>query len=163
MLKVLLGSFFRRRNIHIDGWYSTNILGNNDGRILMLPEHRVIKLHDKSDSLGRVLGYDDFSHVVTIDYFPPHGDRKESWDAVEGSGWLGNKISLRINWRSDDSLLAAPMILDLARFCSVPAQNPGIQPHFGFYFKHPLGVSDYSLDTLYSKLEQWALHHMRID
>lgn len=162
MLKVALGGLFRRRNVHVDGWYSTNILGNNDGRVLMLPDHRVIKLHDKSDSLGKVLGYDDFDHVVTIDYFPSHGDRKESWDAVEATGWLGNKISLRINWRADDSLLAAPMILDLVRFCSIHPARPGMQPQFGFYFKHPLGgVADYSLDALYAALTSWARHEKR--
>jgi myo-inositol-1-phosphate synthase len=158
MMKMAIGGLLRRRNIRVNGWYSTNILGNNDGLVLSRPEHSVIKLRDKRESLGSVLGYDDFEHVVNIEYFAPHGDMKESWDVVECRGWLGNRISLRINWRAGDSLLAAPMILDLARFLVIGFDSGarGLQPQFGVFFKRPIGWSSFTLATLFQSLESWA-------
>jgi myo-inositol-1-phosphate synthase len=164
MMKMAVGGLLLRRNIRVEGWYSTNILGNNDGLVLTRPGHSVIKLRDKRDSLGSVLGYDNFAHVVNIEYFAPHGDTKESWDVVECAGWLGNHISLRINWRAGDSLLAAPMILDLARFLVVGFDDgaKGLQPQFGVFFKRPLGWTDFTLEALFESLETWATNAGRL-
>ena len=158
MLKLHIGELLRRRSIRLRAWYSTNILGNNDGRVLSLPEHRVVKIHDKTAGLARVLGYDDFDHVVDISFVPSHGDAKESWDAVECEGWLGSSLSLRINWRGCDSLLAAPMVLDICRLIDQGARcgRVGLQSGLSFFFKNPIGSADVRPSVLYEQLLDWV-------
>lgn len=158
MLKHHVAELFRRRGLHVDAWYSANILGNNDGRVLSLPEHRELKISDKTTGLPRVLGYAVTNHLVDISFVPFFGDRKESWDAVECHGWLGSPLSLRLNWRGCDSLLAAPMVLDLCRLIvlGANASRSGLQPSLGFFFKQPLGAEDIRPTTLYAELLRWV-------
>ncbi len=142
MLKVTIAEMLRIRNLRLKSWYSTNILGNHDGYVLGLEGHDEIKLRDKSDVLGAVLGYHDFEHLVKIDFFQARGDRKECWDVVDCEGWLGQPVSLRLNWIGGDSLLAAPMILDLIRLIEYGGRKRfvGLQPQLGLFFKRPLAT-----------------------
>ncbi len=158
MLKLHIGELLRRRSLRLRAWYSTNILGNNDGRVLSMPEHRVVKIHDKTAGLAQVLGYDDFDHVVDISFVSFHGDAKESWDVVECEGWLGSPLSLRMNWRGCDSLLAAPMVLDICRLIDQGSRcgRVGLQKGLGFFFKNPIGCSDIRPSVLYERLLEWV-------
>jgi myo-inositol-1-phosphate synthase len=136
MMKVTVAEMLARRGIHVDGWYSTNMLGNRDGLVLSSPEYGGSKIADKTGALhGR---QPDF-HKVSIEYLPPWGDAKEAWDAIECSTWLGAPLSIRINWRGRDSQLAAAMVLDLFRLVHHGAESglSGFQPQLGYFFKRP--------------------------
>lgn len=143
LIKSVLGHMFEARNLHLDGWYSTNILGNQDGYALSLPEFNKNKLEDKKNGLNKILGY-KIEHIVDIKYFSPKGDQKEAWDIVEFRGWFGEEMSLRINWIGKDSVLASPLILDLTRLMefSKRLDSIGLQPQLGLFFKNPLGTDE---------------------
>jgi myo-inositol-1-phosphate synthase len=151
MMKLQLAALFKLR---VRSWYSTNLIGNHDGEILALPAHRETKLADKTEGLADLLGYDDFAHHVTIDYFRPAGDEKEAWDAVELAGWAGGRVAVRVNWRGTDSLLAAPMVIDILRLVvhSQRLGRSGLRTELGFFFKKPLGRSGRSIEQLYDEL-----------
>lgn len=154
MLKLWLAELFRDRALAIDSWYSTNLIGNHDGYVLGLPGHDVLKIRDKTDGLRDLLGERDLDHRVSIDYMPSWGDNKESWDAVQLMGWLGSHAELRINWRGQDSFLAAPLILDLVRLVAHGGRLGlhGLQPQLGYFFKRPLGREGTALSSLHSEL-----------
>lgn len=146
-LKVALASAFKARNLVVDGWYSLNILGNADGRNLMDPDRACGKLQNKTNLLDEILGYPvgqahgESTHKVHIDYYPPRGDAKEAWDVIDFSGLLGMPMSLRLNLQGRDSILAAPMVIDLARW-AVALQMAGMGgpiADLGFFFKRPVG------------------------
>ncbi len=140
LMKTLIAPMIKIRNFKLIGWYSTNILGNNDGKILSRPEHRALKIEDKLSVLAPILGYSDFEHVVEISYYPPKYDNKEAWDNVDFEGYLGLPMSFKINWLGRDSILAAPLVLDLIKHLdkSFQYESFGIQEHLAIYFKHPL-------------------------
>jgi len=146
-LKVVLASAFRARHLAVDGWYSTNILGNADGRNLMDPERCSGKLANKTHLLNEVLGYPvenaagEPTHTVRIDYYPPRGDAKEAWDVIDLRGLFGLPMSIRLNLQGRDSILAAPMIVDLARWVAAlkEAGIGGAISDLGFFFKKPVG------------------------
>lgn len=142
LMKTVLGQMLKIRNLKLDGWYSTNILGNNDGKVLARNEHAEIKMRDKLGVLEPLLGYGDFDHTVNIEYFAPRGDNKEAWDSIDFLGWLDQSISVKINWLGRDSILAAPLILDLIRLLEYAQREgeKGIQSHLAMYFKNPLGT-----------------------
>jgi myo-inositol-1-phosphate synthase len=152
-LKVTLAESFRRRNIELESWYSLNLIGNHDGLVLSDPEFAVAKLADKTDALHP---QPDQSHKVRIEYVPPWGDAKESWDAVEARSWLGSRVTLRINWRGHDSELAAPLVLDLARLLvhSASLGRTGFQANLGFFFKRPFLRENTSISERWSELVQ---------
>jgi myo-inositol-1-phosphate synthase len=145
--KVVLASALRARRLHVDGWYSLNILGNADGRNLMDPDCARGKLANKTELLDDVLGYrvgdayDEGSHKVHIDYYPPRGDAKEAWDVIDIKGLFGLPMSIRVNIQGRDSILAAPMAIDLARWVVLlqAVGRGGAIPELGFFFKHPEG------------------------
>lgn len=141
LLKTVLGQMFRIRNLRVKGWYSTNILGNLDGKVLSRPEHRELKMSDKLGVLQPILGYEDFDHVVDISYYAPRGDEKEAWDNIDFSGWFDTKMTMKVNWLGSDSALAAPLVTDLVKHVdhAMRAGLSGHLPHLGLYFKHPLG------------------------
>ena len=145
LLKTALAELFKARNLRIEGWYSTNILGNQDGYILNIPEHFETKLKDKLHVLEPILNYGDFTHIVDIRYYPPRGDNKEAWDNVDFIGWLNEKMSLKINWQGKDSILAAPLIIDLIRLIELASRLKkfGPQKQLSLYFKHPIGTNTY--------------------
>ena len=147
-LKVVLASAFRARKLLVNGWYSLNILGNADGENLMSPENAACKLTNKTGVLENVLGYQpgqkrfaESSHKVLIDYYPPRGDAKEAWDVIDFEGLFGLNMSLRLNWLGRDSILAAPMVLDLARWMAAMkiAGRSGPISELAFYFKAGIG------------------------
>ena len=146
-LKVVLASALKARSLYVDGWYSLNILGNADGKNLMDPDRAAGKVANKTELLDEILGYSvgeryqEPTHKVRIDYYPPRGDAKEAWDVVDFQGLFGLPMSLRLNIQGRDSILAAPMVLDLARWMAAlkMAGSFGSVPELGFYFKKPIG------------------------
>jgi myo-inositol-1-phosphate synthase len=145
--KVVLASALKARQLRVDGWYSLNILGNADGRNLMDPDCARGKLANKTELLDDVLGYrvgeayGESAHKVHIDYYPPRGDAKEAWDVIDIKGLFGLPMSIRVNLQGRDSILAAPMALDLARWVLLlqAAGRGGAVPELGFFFKKPEG------------------------
>jgi myo-inositol-1-phosphate synthase len=132
--------------LRLHGWYSTNILGNRDGEVLDDPESFKTKEESKLSVLEYILQpevypslYKDFSHVVRINYYPPRGDNKEGWDNIDIFGWLGYPMQIKLNFLCRDSILAAPIVLDLALFLDLAqrAGMKGIQEWLSFYFKSP--------------------------
>ena len=131
----------------LHGWYSTNILGNRDGEVLDDPESFRSKEVSKLGVLEHILQadrhpelYGDFVHRVRIDYYPPRGDAKEGWDNIDLFGWLGYPMQMKVNFLCRDSILAAPVVLDLALFMDL-AQRAGFhgtQEWLSFYFKSPM-------------------------
>lgn len=146
--KVALASAFRARSLRVNGWYSLNILGNEDGRNLMDPDNAACKLDNKTGVLEEVLGYlpgsrqyGESAHKVRIDYYPPRGDAKEAWDVVDFEGIFGMPMSIRVNLQGRDSILAAPMVIDLARWMAALslAGEGGAVSDLAFFFKNPAG------------------------
>jgi myo-inositol-1-phosphate synthase len=133
----------------LSGWYSTNILGNRDGEVLDDPGSFKSKEITKLSVLDQILKpeqhpqlYKDYSHVVRINYYPPRGDNKEGWDNIDIFGWLGYPMQIKVNFLCRDSILAAPLVLDIALLMDLAARSgfAGIQEWMGFYFKNPLAL-----------------------
>ncbi len=146
LMKTIIAPGFKSRMLGLDGWYSTNILGNRDGEVLDDPENFKTKEESKLSVLEHILQpdvypdlYKDFSHVVRINYYPPRGDNKEGWDNIDIFGWLGYKMQIKIDFLCRDSILAAPLALDLALFMDLAQRvgMKGIQEWLSFYFKAP--------------------------
>lgn len=147
MMKTILAPGLKSRMLGLAGWYSTNILGNRDGEVLDDPESFKTKEESKLSVLEHILQpekyptlYKDFSHVVRINYYPPRGDNKEGWDNIDIFGWLGYPMQIKIDFLCRDSILAAPLCLDLALFMDLAqrAKMKGIQEWLSFYFKAPM-------------------------
>jgi myo-inositol-1-phosphate synthase len=146
LMKTILAPGLHARALGIKGWFSSNILGNRDGYVLDHPDNfktkEVSKLSVLEDILQPELNpelYGDLYHKVRINYYPPHGDNKESWDNIDIFGWLGYPMQIKINFLCRDSILAAPVVLDLALFADLSkrAGMSGIQEWLSFYFKSP--------------------------
>ena len=147
LMKTILAPGFKARLLGIQGWYSTNILGNRDGEVLDDPESFRTKEESKLGVLDYILQpelypdlYGDISHVVRINYYPPRGDNKEGWDNIDIFGWLGYPMQIKIDFLCRDSILAAPIVLDLALFLDLAARAgmSGIQEWLSFYWKSPM-------------------------
>ena len=146
LMKTLLAPGLKARMLGLHGWYSTNILGNRDGEVLDDPGSFKTKEESKLSVLEYILQpqvypelYGNFSHLVRINYYPPRGDNKEGWDNIDIFGWMGYKMQIKINFLCRDSILAAPIVLDLALFMDLAkrAHMSGIQEWLSFYFKSP--------------------------
>ena len=146
LMKTILAPGLQARALGIRGWFSTNILGNRDGLVLDDPDNFKTKEVSKLSVLDDILQpdinpelYGDLYHKVRINYYPPHGDNKESWDNIDIFGWLGYSMQIKINFLCRDSILAAPIVLDLALFMDLAkrANMTGIQEWLSFYFKSP--------------------------
>jgi myo-inositol-1-phosphate synthase len=146
MMKTILAPGLKARMLGLHGWYSTNILGNRDGEVLDDPESFKTKEESKLSVLEYILQpdvypqlYKDFSHVVRINYYPPRGDNKEGWDNIDIFGWLGYPMQIKIDFLCRDSILAAPIVLDLALFLDLAQRTgmKGVQEWLSFYFKSP--------------------------
>ncbi len=147
LMKTIVAPGIRSRRLGINGWFSTNILGNRDGEVLDDPENFRSKEVTKLGVLEDLLKpeehpelYGDISHMVRINYYPPKGDDKEGWDQIDLFGWLGYPMQLKINFLCRDSILAAPVMLDLILFTDLAARAglSGIQDWLSFYVKEPL-------------------------
>jgi myo-inositol-1-phosphate synthase len=146
LMKTILAPGFKARMLGIAGWFSTNILGNRDGEVLDDPESFRAKEVTKSGVLDSILEptsypelYKDLYHKVRINYYPPRGDAKEGWDNIDIFGWLGYPMQIKVDFLCRDSVLAAPIVLDLALFLDLArrAKLGGIQEWLSFYFKSP--------------------------
>ncbi|HCB34927.1 MAG TPA: inositol-3-phosphate synthase [Acidimicrobiaceae bacterium] len=146
MMKTLVAPGLKARMLGLRGWYSTNILGNRDGEVLDDPENFKTKEASKLGVLDTILQpdtypdlYGNIDHVVRIDYYPPRGDNKEGWDSIDIFGWLGYPMQIKIDFLCRDSILAAPIVLDLALFMDLAqrAGESGCQEWLSFYFKAP--------------------------
>jgi len=147
LIKTVIAPGLKARLLGVEGWYSTNILGNRDGEVLDDPESFKSKEETKKSVLDFILQpnlypdlYKDLHHVVRINYYPPRGDNKEGWDNIDLFGWLGYQMQLKINFLCRDSILAAPIVLDVALFLDLAkrAGMHGIQEWLSFYFKAPM-------------------------
>jgi myo-inositol-1-phosphate synthase len=147
LLKTVLAPMFKARMLGLKGWYSTNILGNRDGEVLDDPESFKSKEVSKLGVIDHILQpelypdlYGDISHVVRINYYPPRGDNKEGWDNIDIVGWLGYPMQIKVNFLCRDSILAAPIVLDLALFLDFAARAgmSGVQEWLSFYWKSPM-------------------------
>ncbi len=146
MLKTVLSPMFKARMLGVAGWYSTNILGNRDGEVLDDPESFKTKEESKLGVLEHILQpqmypelYGNIYHKVRINYYPPRGDNKEGWDNIDIFGWCGYPMQIKVDFLCRDSILAAPLVLDLALFfdLSQRAGMSGVQEWLSFYFKSP--------------------------
>jgi myo-inositol-1-phosphate synthase len=150
-MKTLVAPGIKARLLGVQGWYSTNILGNRDGEVLDDPESFKTKEESKKSVLDYILQpnlypdlYGKLDHVVRINYYPPRGDNKEGWDNIDIFGWLGYPMQLKINFLCRDSILAAPIVLDVALLLDLAkrAGMDGIQEWLSFYFKSPMHAKD---------------------
>ena len=146
-MKTLLAPGFKARMLGMNGWFSTNILGNRDGEVLEDPGSFKTKEETKLSVLEQILQpelypdlYKDLYHAVRINYYPPRGDSKEGWDNIDIFGWLGYPMQIKIDFLCRDSILAAPLVLDLVLFLDLAqrAGMKGIQEWLSFYFKGPM-------------------------
>jgi myo-inositol-1-phosphate synthase len=149
LLKTVLAPAFKARMIGVSGWFSTNILGNRDGEVLDEPQSFKTKEESKLGSLEYIFQpdlypdlYSDIYHKIRINYYPPRGDEKEAWDNIDIFGWLGYPMQLKVNFLCRDSILAAPIALDLVLFLDLARRTPslrslGIQEWLSFYLKSP--------------------------
>ncbi len=146
LIKTIVAPGLKARMLGIDGWFSTNILGNRDGEVLDAPENFRAKEVSKLGVLEQILQpeaypelYGDMYHKVRINYYPPRGDDKEGWDNIDIFGWLGYKMQIKIDFLCKDSILAAPLVLDLALFMDLASRagKSGIQEWLSFYYKAP--------------------------
>ncbi len=173
LMKTMIAPGLKARLLGVEGWYSTNILGNRDGEVLDDPESFKTKEESKKSVLDHILQpelypslYSDLHHVVRINYYPPRGDNKEGWDNIDLVGWLDYPMQLKINFLCRDSILAAPIVLDVALFLDLAqrAGMKGIQEWLSFYFKSPIHSRDvYPEHDLFIQLMKLknTLRHLR--
>jgi myo-inositol-1-phosphate synthase len=173
LIKTIVAPGLKARQLGISGWYSTNILGNRDGEVLDDPGSFRTKEESKKSVLDYILQpglypdlYAKLCHVVRINYYPPRGDNKEGWDNIDLFGWLNYPMQLKINFLCRDSILAAPIVLDLVLFLDLArrAGMSGIQEWLSFYFKSPMHAPElYPEHDLFIQLMKLknTLRHLR--
>ena len=171
-MKTILAPGLRARLLGIRGWFSTNILGNRDGEVLDDPASFHTKEVSKLGALEHILQpellpelYGDLYHKVRINYYPPRGDNKEGWDNIDIFGWLGYPMQIKVDFLCRDSILAAPIVLDLALFLDLAARagKHGIQEWLSFYWKSPMTAPEvYAEHDLFIQLAKLKnnLRHM---
>jgi myo-inositol-1-phosphate synthase len=176
LMKTILAPGFKARMLGLNGWFSTNILGNRDGEVLEDPGSFKTKEESKLSVLERILQpelypklYKDFYHKVRINYYPPRGDNKEGWDNIDIFGWLGYPMQIKVDFLCRDSILAAPLVLDLVLFLDLAKRceelsGLGIQEWLSFYLKSPMTVPglypEHDLFIQMMKLKN-TLRHLR--
>ena len=143
-IKTVLAPALKARALHVDGWYSTNILGNRDGLALSNEDSLASKVKTKSSVLDEILGYEVGDHIVDIRYYRPRGDSKEAWDNIDVSGFLGQPMQIKVNFLCRDSVLAAPLAIEIARCLDLARQRGegGVQEQLSVFFKLPMTRGD---------------------
>ena len=138
-VKTVIAPALRARALHVDGWFSTNILGNRDGEALRKPGSLANKINTKGDVLGSCLGYPVEDHVVKINYYRPRGDNKEAWDNIDVTGFLGHQMQIKVDFLCKDSILAAPLAIEIARCLDLAGRKGvgGVVEEMGCFFKAP--------------------------
>ena len=159
LLKTVIAPGLRARSLQVEGWFSNNILGNRDGLALDDADSLASKLGTKGSVLDSILGYHVEDHVVTINYYRPRGDQKEAWDTIDLVGFLGQKMQLKLNFLCRDSILAAPLVIEIARTLDLAARSGerGIQTQLGGFFKAPMTADGQAPEHALHRQED-ALH-----
>jgi len=161
LVKTALAPMFYYRHLEVMSWEGTNMLGNNDGKSLSNPENRVSKISNKKSVLQNILGYPVHSGVH-IDYVPSLGDWKTAWDFIHFKGFLDVTMSMQFTWHGCDSVLAAPLILDLVRFSEFSARHGESGPmyHLASFFKNPLEVEEMMFHKQFENLLNYTKQHL---
>jgi len=161
LVKTALAPMFAFRNLQVLSWEGTNMLGNNDGKALHQPANRVAKLRNKGNVLENILGYEPHSGV-DINYVPSLGDWKTAWDLIHFQGFLDVKMSMQFTWQGCDSILAAPLVLDMVRFSEFAARSGETGPmrHLASFFKDPMDVPEMALHTQFERLLKYTEKHL---
>src|SRR5213083_2809566 len=162
LLKTVLAPMFRCRNLEVLSWEGFNILGGGDGRVLADPRHKRSKLRSKAGVLGAALGYAPHTGVA-IEYVPSLGNWKTAWDFIHFRGFLGTKMSVQFIWQGCDSILAAPLVLDLVRLSEFALRQgeAGLMTHLACFFKEPLGVSVQAFTDQFRLLTDYVARHTK--
>jgi myo-inositol-1-phosphate synthase len=158
LVKTTLAPMFRDRNLRVLSWYGYNLLGNRDGLVLENPDHGAGKLRSKDRALRSLLGRTELRSKVQIDYVPSLDDWKTAWDFVHFQGFLGAKMSLQFTWQGCDSALAAPLVLDLARFAdrALREGEGGPMTWLASFFKDPLEAGEHGFGAQFEALRRYA-------
>ena len=156
LLKSVLAPMFAARNLQVLSWVSHNIFGNMDGRVLDDPANKEAKLKSKDHLLGEILGYRPQTHV-SIEFIESLGDWKTAWDHVHFTGFLGTPMTFQFIWQGCDSVLAAPLVIDLVRFTDLAQRRgeTGLLKFLASFFKSPLGVEEQSFMRQFQSLQRW--------
>ena len=157
LLKTALAPMFPIRALTVEGWYGTNILGNTDGLVLADPDNKASKITSKKGVLESILGYPTEGDV-RIDYFKPLADHKVAWNFIQFRGWAGHTMRMQFTWEGTDSVLAAPLVLDIARLIVLAHRRGQSGPigELGLFFKTPEGSSEMNLYRQYDTLLAWV-------
>jgi myo-inositol-1-phosphate synthase len=157
LLKSVLAPMFAARNLEVLSWVGHNIFGNLDGLVLDDPANKAAKIKSKDQLLRQILNYEPQT-LVSIEYIRSLGDWKTAWDHIHFRGFLGTPMTLQFTWQGCDSLLAAPLVLDLARFVELSHRlgEVGVLSHLGSFFKSPLGLGEQGFSRQFSLLCDWA-------
>lgn len=160
LLKSVLAPMFAARNLEVMSWVGHNIFGNLDGLVLDDPANKAAKVKNKDQLVGSILGYEPQS-LVSIEYIRSLGDWKTAWDHIHFRGFLETQMTLQLTWQGCDSLLAAPLVLDLVRFVELSQRQgeTGLLSHLGSFFKRPLGLKEHDFSRQFSLLCEWAERH----
>jgi myo-inositol-1-phosphate synthase len=157
LLKAALAPLFAARNLKVHSWIGHNILGGGDGRVLSNPENKSSKLMTKDAILADVLGYKPQTHV-SIEYVESLDDWKTAWDHIHFEGFLGTKMALQFTWQGCDSILAAPLVLDVARLALLAQRRgeSGVMRHLACFFKSPMGIAEHDFFKQYDLLREYS-------
>jgi myo-inositol-1-phosphate synthase len=157
LLKTVLAPMFAARNLRILSWVGHNIFGNRDGLVLDDPHNKESKVRTKDQVIGQIVGYKPQTHV-SIEYIESLDDWKTAWDHIHFRGFLGVKMSLQFTWQGCDSLLAAPLVLDIARLALFSHRHgeAGVLRHLACFFKSPMGVEEHDFFKQFAMLEQYV-------
>jgi myo-inositol-1-phosphate synthase len=157
LIKSVLAPMFARRNLRVLSWVGHNILGNRDGLVLNDPDNKASKVKSKDALLAELLGYKPQS-LVSIEYVESLDDWKTAWDHIHYEGFLGTKMTFQFTWQGCDSLLAAPLVIDLVRLTALAQRRGevGILPHLACFFKNPLGANEHDFGKQFVLLEEYT-------
>jgi myo-inositol-1-phosphate synthase len=164
LIKTALAPMFAMRNLQVMSWEGYNMLGNTDGKTLDDPNNRQSKLQNKGGVLDNILGYSPHSNVL-INYVPSLGDWKTAWDLIHFKGFLGVPMTMQFTWQGCDSILAAPLVLDMVRLSEFAHRHSekGPMRHLACFFKNPIGVEEMSLFVQFEQLIKYAHQHLERD
>ena len=156
LLKSVLAPMFAARNLQVMSWVSHNIFGNMDGRVLDDPANKRAKLESKDHLLGEILGYKPQTHI-SIEFIESLGDWKTAWDHIHFAGFMGTPMTFQFIWQGCDSVLAAPLVIDLIRFTELAQRRgqTGLLKFLASFFKSPLGVEEHRFGHQFQMLQQW--------
>lgn len=158
LLKSSLAPMFQHRNLNVMSWVGHNIFGNLDGKVLDDPENKQTKVVSKDRLLGQILGYDPQT-LVSIEYIKSLGDWKTAWDHIHFQGFLSTPMTMQFTWQGSDSILAAPLVLDLVRFTELASRRGevGLLTDLCSFFKSPHGIEENNFVRQFQMLEKWAV------